>query len=125
MKTMFKAVILQIKFPCEEFDKLSISLNDNFLLRYICNKSALFLGNITSIKKETPKKIVAELEIRKDETPGWYLKEILKKAKQSEIVILKKEKVICKKGKIFKVIGLDQISSEDIVAEVKITIHPT
>jgi len=125
VKVMFKTVILYVKFPVIEFNKIPSCLENDFSLQYVMNNIFFYLGKITSISWESPTKIVATLEIRKNETPGWYLKDLLEKAQRNEIILAKGEKIICRQGRISEIVNLNQILNEDMAVEVEVWIRPT
>lgn len=64
------------------------------------------------------------LEIRKDETPVWYVKDIVKKAQQEEIVIMKDSNVICKDGCLIGTKNLNERLNAHAIVSVEAWITP-
>ena len=71
-----------------------------------------------------PTTVVMTLEIRKDETPVWYLRSIIEKAKKEEIVLMTNSKMICRRGRISDIENLDSALDENIVVPLEARITP-
>jgi len=114
---MFRKIILHIEFSEKEFRKMMPhDFSTNFSIRHRASRrSCFYLGEVISGYWENQKKVIMSLEIRKDETPVWYLRGIIEEARQREIVVMKDSKVICKGGHLAKIENLDDALDTDIV----------
>ena len=121
---MFREVTLKIVFPQAEFRKLMSKYPKASSVRHLTNGSLFYLGDVQSAQKLSQDRLLATLEIRKDETPGWYAKEILLKALREEILIMSDSQTICRGGSILKIEGLDECLDDDIVEPLEAWIVP-
>lgn len=112
---MFRRIILHIEFPKKEFGRLPSVFENDFSLRYKVRENFFYLGEVDECYWHSPRRVVAVLEIRKDETPAWYLRGIVQEAQQKEIVMMEDSKTICKGGHLARIEGLDEALDEDIV----------
>jgi hypothetical protein len=121
---MSQAVVLHIEFPTKEFNLMPSAFVGDFSLRHRAGKNLFYLGEVVSVYRENPKKVIMSLEIRKDETPAWYVRDIVKKAQQEEIVIMNDSKIICKDGRLRNTENLNERLDADTVVSVEAWITP-
>jgi hypothetical protein len=121
---MNQAVILHIDFPAKEFNLIPSAFVGDFSLRHRAGKDLFYLGEVVSIYRENPKKVIMTLEIRKDETPAWYVRDIVKKAQQEEIVIMNDSNIICKGGRLTNTENLNGRLDADAIVSVEAWITP-
>jgi len=121
---MFRTIVLHIEFPEKEFKKIPSVFEGDFSLRHGVGESFFYLGEVISGYWETLAKVVMALEIRKDETPVWYLRSIVKNAQREEIVVMKNSDLICVGGRLTRIENLDEASDKDIVISLEALITP-
>ena len=121
---MLTKATLHIVFPRTEFNKLMAEFLHVSSIRHQTNGDLLYLGDARSVQKVSPDKLSIVLDIRKDETPCWYVKDIVSKALKEEILIAKDSQILCKGGKILKVEGLEGHSDDDIIEPLEAMILP-
>ena len=112
---MFRRVVLRIEFPKKEFQMIPSIFTDNFSLRYRVGGSFFYLGEVISSYWQRPNKVVMTLEVRKDETPVWYLRRIIQSAQQEEILLMKNSEVVCKGGRLVETRNLEKALDSQMV----------
>jgi hypothetical protein len=89
-------------------------LSKEMSLNYQNADATLCLGTSTDLSHDDPSKIEVSLEVRKDETPLWYAKEIIKAAEGREILVMRNDDCLSSKGKITHT-SLDKTVSDDAI----------
>ena len=108
-------VVLRIHFPKIQFRKIPVRFSTDLWIGYVDKGDIFHLGKVTSVHQETPEKVVMRLEVRKDETPTWYLSGIIRSAKQNQVCILRKSRVLCDGGRITEASNLQEVDPSKIV----------
>jgi len=123
-------VILEVQFPKAEYDRLPRLITRRFLLKYRSKKQEYFLGEIVEWHWSKTK-TAAVVEMRKNETPHWYLRQVLEAALNEEICLTKNNTRIAENGQIRNVFAgnrrlksLEDIKGEEIVYPIEIEIMP-
>lgn len=98
-------VTIHVKFPKYQFKKIPKHFSKDLSLGYEDTGEILCLGTIVDLESEEYGEIYVALEVRKDETPLWYLKKIISEASSKEILFMKTETVVSREG----IITLTQI----------------
>lgn len=119
---MFRRVILQIHFPRVEFKRIASKLGDILSIRYRIKDYFFYIGEVQDAYRQSPKKITMRIEVRKDETPGWYVKSIVRGALEEEILVMGDSEIISKGGRISNVEGLEKCSDDDIIEPLEVWI---
>jgi len=109
------AVTIFVKFPKHELKRIPKEFSQDFELGYRNNEETLCLGTISDVNKHEDQQIDLLLEVRKDETPMWYLQDIINTARNKEIVFMKGEECVSKKGKITSVEIPEESENNQIV----------
>ena len=92
------SVTIFVKFPKNEFEKIPRKFSKDLSLKYKNNNEYFYIGVVSDLTMQNGEKICAVLEVRKDETPLWYLEDIIKTARSKEIFFVKKNKMVARKG---------------------------
>jgi hypothetical protein len=111
---MLTKVTIFVEFPRGEFKKIPLQLSKEMSLNYQKADEILCLGTITDLSHDDPLKIEVSLEVRKDETPLWYVKEIIKAAEEREILVMRNGDCLSSKGKITHS-NVDKTISDDAI----------
>ncbi len=81
----YNTALTTIRFPCENFKKFKL-IHKFDRIFYISNEKELSLGEIVDIRHHD-NYYVFDIEVRKDETPLWYLLKIIDGAKMKSICV--------------------------------------
>lgn len=119
---MFRRIILQIHFPKVEFEKAAYQLANARSIKYRIKNSFFYIGNVRDAYKQNSKKIIMTIEVRKDETPAWYAKSIIKSAWEKEIFVMEDSKIISRGGRISNEEGLEECSDNDFIEPLEVWI---
>ena len=97
---MTVCVTIHGKFPKYQLKKIPKHFTKDLWLGYENTGEILCLGTIVDLESEKNGEIYVALEVRKDETPLWYLKKIVSEALNKEILFMKAKTVISREGTI-------------------------
>jgi hypothetical protein len=111
---MIISVTIHVSFPKSEFN-IPSAFSDDLSLGYQGANKFFYLGVVTDMDAEKEDEVYFTLEVRKDETPVWYLKGIIASAMNKEILLLKADKCIMRRGRITSVEIPQEASKNDIV----------
>ncbi|MHA1852057.1 MAG: hypothetical protein ACTSUF_00945 [Candidatus Heimdallarchaeaceae archaeon] len=108
-------VMIFVRFPKCEFKKAPKRFIENLSLKYKDDSEFFYIGIITTLITKKDGTMRISLEVRKDETPMWYLKEIIDAASRKEVVLMKGERCLLKNGAITSVVLPKKINCNQIV----------
>jgi hypothetical protein len=117
-------IALVVEFPAKEFSLIPSAFSIDLSIKHRTGTDLFYLGEVESLYWETPQKVVMGLEIRKDETPAWYVRDIVKEAKIEEIVLVKGSRIVCKDGCLKGAKGLYGRLNKNAIVAVEAWIIP-
>lgn len=117
-------VAISVGFPQKQFKRIPTSFSRTLSINYRHNNETYAVGRITTVAIDGKDVIRISLEVRKDETPLWYLNEILASAKGREILLVKGKRILARSGTIIKTSVQPDKGASEIVHPIEVIIVP-
>jgi len=115
---MKSEALIEITFPTEDYTAIKKNLQSIRSFNYNSDGGQYLLGKVRGVIT-TSSAIEFDIEIRKDETPAWYLDDILKAANGFPIIIKNQDQTkIATKGKITSKTYSQPLKKSDVVSQI-------